>query len=80
MYKHIVDSMSINELLDYADKHNMDPCGYCQYSFRCNHNAINCYGGNPIESACTGDPDNWVDEDKLRELIKEVEEHDEGEV
>lgn len=72
MSKDTVDSMNLAELLDYADEHGMDPCSYCTYSLWCNHNAINCYGGNPIESPCVSDPDKWVDEDELRELVKEA--------
>lgn len=67
-----VEEMSLEELLEIADNKCIEPCDYCAYTFGCNHHAINCYGGNPIESPCVSDPEKWVDEDDLRERVKEV--------
>lgn len=58
------------KMLEKAEELGLEPCDYCLYSDRCNHCAINCYGGAPVESACVGDPEKWVDEDALYELLE----------
>lgn len=63
-------------MLDFAESHGFDQCDYCKYTYECNHHAINCYGGNPVESKCVSDPENWVDEDTLREMIEGEDENE----
>ena len=58
------------KMLDLAENLGLEPCDYCKYTFDCNHHAINCYGGSPVESACVGEPERWVDEDTLYEMLQ----------
>ena len=64
--------LTFNELLDKAEKLDIDPCLYCIYSHKCNGSSINNYGRGPVESPCVShDIENWVDEDRLRECIED---------
>lgn len=71
MPEHIKE-LKLNELLDIADEHCIDPCDYCKYELWCNHQAINNYGNGPVESACISEPEVWVNEDALREAVAEL--------
>lgn len=66
-----LERLTVDELLDIADKMGIDQCRYCAYRHDCNHCAINNYGKGPVESPCTSDPDLWVDEDDLREILQQ---------
>lgn len=66
------DKNTFEECLDIAIKFDIDPCLYCQYSKKCNHNGINNYGNGPVESPCVSHAfENWVDEEKLRDCIND---------
>ena len=65
-----IDILSFEECLEKVINLDVDPCLYCQYSKQCNGNSINNYGNGPVESYCVShDPENWVDEEKLRDCV-----------
>lgn len=67
-----IKELSLDELLNIADEHNVDPCDYCKYEHRCNHNAFNNYGYGPVESPCISEPEIWVDDGMLREVVADL--------
>jgi hypothetical protein len=66
-----LDDMSLKELDDLAEQLGIESCSYCKYSDDCPR-GVRCYGGAPIFPICAeNEPQYWVDEDELINLIEE---------
>jgi hypothetical protein len=67
-----LDEMTLEELTGFAIDNNIDTCGICRYTSVCDHRVIKVHEGYPAVAPCCDDADKWVDEDALREKVKEV--------
>lgn len=59
----------LEKMISIAESMGIDECSYCKHQDSCNHEPVNCYGGELIYSPCGDSATDWIDAELLKKLI-----------